>query len=263
MRKIDTILQQQGIAFISGKIKESLKPFVLFDSALVEIKEPTWGFDWHAHSGVATLSFPYVGKVEHEDTTGSKRTIEAGGFQWMHTGNGILHKEVFTPDQGQVGFHQLWVRLPPEEEQKDASYFEAQKSQIPVVGTTRIFIGEYNGVQSPYKVPVDISFFDIHLQAGEVWEYQPSETQQRGLLYPRNGKLIIEGQEMQAYELGKFVDSTEKIKVKAIESSDFIIALAQIDTYPLVASYGQLHTNKEALILATQKIAALKKSKNL
>ncbi|KAJ1399390.1 RmlC-like cupin domain superfamily [Sesbania bispinosa] len=43
---------------------------------------------------VTELIFLYKGAVTHEDFEGHKGTIEAGDFQWMTAGRGIVHSEI-------------------------------------------------------------------------------------------------------------------------------------------------------------------------
>jgi len=47
--------------------------------------------DWHPHSGVATITFPYDATLHHADSAGNGGIIADHGLQWMNAGSGISH----------------------------------------------------------------------------------------------------------------------------------------------------------------------------
>lgn len=254
MKQIKQIFSAQGPAYITRKNRESLNPFVLFDAGLVQTDEKNWGFDWHPHSGVATLTFPFIGDLNHADSGGNSGIIKEGGFQWMQAGGGIWHKEFYHPMNNQIGVHQLWVRLGPKEEEAPVQYFDVDPSEILTDGNTQILIGGYNNQVSPYKVPANITILNVKLNAGEEWTFQPPKNQERGFIYPRSGSVEIGTQTINKFFLGQFEESNKPAFIKAIEDTEFLVALAEPSPYPIVHQYGQIHTNKKSLEDSTIKI---------
>ncbi|NON62242.1 pirin family protein, partial [Acidianus sp. RZ1] len=54
-------------------------PFLLLDFfGSSNVKDYIAGFPWHPHRGIETLTYLIQGKVEHEDSTGSKGTLYPG-----------------------------------------------------------------------------------------------------------------------------------------------------------------------------------------
>ncbi|MCI5054843.1 MAG: pirin family protein [Flavobacteriales bacterium] len=78
--------------------------------------------DQHPHIGLCTLTYLFDGAIEHRDSTGSIRVIEAGDVGLMTAGAGVTHTER-TPssmrDDRDFNVHgyQIWIALPKEKEE--------------------------------------------------------------------------------------------------------------------------------------------------
>src|SRR5256885_1432666 len=73
-----------------GDLGEVLKPFVFLD--LIDMSQATFpGFGLHPHSGIATLTYLFEGKVQYEDTSGATGVLPAGGVEWFKAGLGAWH----------------------------------------------------------------------------------------------------------------------------------------------------------------------------
>lgn len=64
---------------------------------MTQIK-PHNGFRWHPHRGLEIYTYVIDGELYHEDTTGSKGTIQAGEVQRMFSGYFIQHQELNLSD---------------------------------------------------------------------------------------------------------------------------------------------------------------------
>lgn len=263
MKTIERIIRTNNTGdisqYIHGDLRNELAPFVLFDAVHAKNVEETWGFGWHPHSGVATLTYIYGAQLHHQDTSSGSGVINSGGFQWMQAGNGIWHKEFYKPVNEKVEAHQLWVQLPPIIEDSPASYIDRQENEIPLVDEkVRVVAGEYNGVSAGSKFPVELTYLDIHLEENEEIEIELPTKQVRGFVFPRQGVIEIQGNEINSQELAKLNEkSTGKLLIKAKEESRFIIAATEPSPYSLIASRGQIHTNAESLDKARNKIIEL------
>lgn len=257
MRQIAHIIERKANhpAYINHKIRHLLAPFVLFDAGKVTGKSRLM-IDWHPHSGVATVTMPYDAKLTHQDSMGHKGTIEDQGLQWMASGKGIWHKEIYeaSNEQQDIGIMQLWVLLPPNEEVACSRYFNLKNSDIIQTGNTRILLGTYQGKQARHKISQDISYLDINLKAGESWHFQ-HDTQSRGFIYPRNGTLKVGTTELKTEHLGLLEESTQALTVTAKTDSQFVLAASAPWPHKIVHQYGQMHTNLLALEIANQEIA--------
>lgn len=249
MKKIETLYPSNlgNIRpYITHQNIRELAPFVLFDALTVDTSD-RWGFPWHSHSGVATLTFPYTADLHHDDTGHNGGVILSDGFQWMAAGGGIWHSEHYQPKNGFIGAHQLWVQLPPEEEEEPVKYIDRKPDEIPTAGNTRVLIGKYEGVESSAAVPADMTYLDVSLNKGDVWHFSPPDSQIRGFVFARRGKLQVGDVVLDDHVLGKFRESNETLEITAQETSQFVVALVAPSPYPIVHEYGQIHTKREAL----------------
>jgi len=93
-----------------------LDPFLLLDDFKSDNPQDyIAGFPWHPHRGIETITYMLHGKIEHEDSLGTKGVIPHGDVQWMTAGSGIVHQEMPKYEQGDstlMGGFQLWANLP-------------------------------------------------------------------------------------------------------------------------------------------------------
>jgi hypothetical protein len=165
----------------------ALSPFLLLDHAGPRDFAPTSerrGVDWHPHRGFETVTVIYDGAVEHEDSAGNRGTIGPGEVQWMTAGDGVLHKELHSPefarDGGRFEVLQLWVNLPARDKRARPRYQTLTRTDIPAValpdaaGSVRVIAGRYAGVAGPARTFTPIDLLDLRLAGG------------RGLTLPLN-----------------------------------------------------------------------------
>ncbi|ALJ19711.1 pirin family protein [Microbacterium sp. No. 7] len=104
----------------------------------------------HPHTGLATVSWLFAGRIDHLDSGGNAAAVVPGELNLMIAGRGITHQEISTPDTTSLHGVQLWYAL-PEETRFSENRFEHYAPE-PVVRpglTARVFIGELLGSASP------------------------------------------------------------------------------------------------------------------
>src|ERR1700681_3624825 len=117
-------------------IGELIKPFVFLDHAeVVPRPEPIFGI--HPHSGIATLTVVLRGGMVYEDTTGKTGSVPTGGLEWMRAGNGVWHDGGASPGEPLRAF-QLWVALPPSEENGPAESQYISPDEVQNEGPARV-----------------------------------------------------------------------------------------------------------------------------
>ena len=98
--------------------RQMVGPFIFFDHVGPAEIPAGQGADVrpHPHIGLATVTYLFLGEVQHRDSVGSNQIIRPGDVNWMVAGRGITHSER-TPAETRKAPHsgygiQTWVALP-------------------------------------------------------------------------------------------------------------------------------------------------------
>ncbi|WP_173911030.1 pirin family protein [Acinetobacter sp. Marseille-Q1618] len=95
------------------------------------------GFPEHPHTGFETITLVESGYVDHFDSLGNSGRYAAGDVQWLSTGNGVEHCEMFpllhTDKENPFELFQIWFNSSPEQKTHDADYKMMWREHIPHV----------------------------------------------------------------------------------------------------------------------------------
>jgi len=233
---------------------ELLKPFVFLDYLNADIP-PGFGFGFHPHSGIATLTYQLDCDVEYEDTAGQKGTVRRGGLEWMQAGGGVWHRGTLTGSSKVTGF-QLWVALPAEVEDGPPIGRYVPPEAVTEVGSVRVLLGEYAGVRSPIEPPSPMLYLDVTLRPGERWELKSPDTFDVAWLLPFRGDVDLGGQTI-SDELAILDFTDSKVSLSSESGCQFMFGAAVRHPYPLVLGHYSVHTNKASLAAGEAHIQAL------
>ena len=78
-----------------------------------DVIAPGKGFGMHPHKSMEIFTFIKEGSLRHEDSMGNGREIQAGEFQYMSAGSGVLHSEANPSSEKPVKLLQIWIRARP------------------------------------------------------------------------------------------------------------------------------------------------------
>ena len=224
---------------------ELLKPFVFLDLVGFGAGLGGQGFAMHPHSGIATLTFVKTGNLSYEDTTGKKGVLPAGGVEWMRSGNGVWHIGAPVGDLPMSGF-QLWVALPPSEENAPAESLYLAPPDVPHEGPARVLLGSYGKARSPIPAPSGMNYLAVSLKGGERWQYTPPAGHTVAWLAVSGGRLEVNGM-VGTGELAVFEESEQVIDFVAHGDTSFVLGSAVKHPHELVMGYYSVHTSKAAL----------------
>ena len=227
-----------------------VKPFVFLDYGVMPPSNAPIGM--HPHSGLATLSLPITGGFGYEDTTGKSGIVNAGGLEWMKAGNGVWH-DGYAAGKDPLEFYQLWLALPAAEENAPAQSQYITAEEVPVVGSVKVLLGQYQRTQSPIRSAPGINYFLVQLKDGEVWRYEPEANQNVAWLSVFRGELNTP-ETVRKGEMVVFAESTNAITIRAKGDCAFVFGAAIKHPHELVLGYYSVHTSKKTLQQGEQEI---------
>jgi redox-sensitive bicupin YhaK (pirin superfamily) len=210
-------------------------------------------FPLHPHSGIATLTALLDGSLHILNSKGKPQTLTPGATEWMQAGRGTWHGgPISTP--GEVRGYQLWIALPPDLELAEPyeSFLPADK--IPLEGPARVLLGQFNGVESPLRVPLPMTYLHVELNAGEQWRYDPPPGHDVLWIALYSGALDA-GERVEAGEMVVFSESEGGVDFVAHENCGFMLGSAQRSPFDIVEGYFSVHTNAAALQFGELEIA--------
>lgn len=92
------------------------------------------GFPAHPHSGFETVTIISQGMADHSDSLGAKGRFGEGDVQWLTSGKGVQHAEMFpllNEDANPFEIFQLWMNLPKKSKKVDPYYKMLWSEDIP------------------------------------------------------------------------------------------------------------------------------------
>ena len=144
------------------------------------------GFPQHPHRGFETVTVVRRGYVDHSDSLGATARYGGGDVQWLTTGSGIMHSEMFPLIKNTEGnpleLFQIWLNLPPESKMVDAYFGMLWSEDIPTIQAAEgvavdVMAGSISGIKAPAANPdswasrpgSNLGIWLIRLDPGATW----------------------------------------------------------------------------------------------
>ncbi|MDP2624077.1 MAG: pirin family protein [Actinomycetota bacterium] len=144
------------------------------------------GFPQHPHRGFETVTVVRRGYVDHSDSLGATARYGQGDVQWLTTGSGIQHAEMFplldpvAPNPFEL--FQIWLNLPPESKMVPPYFGMLWDEDIPLVEpapgvSVDLVAGSIDGSRPPSPPPdswgaredSQLAIWVIRLDPGAQW----------------------------------------------------------------------------------------------
>jgi quercetin 2,3-dioxygenase len=149
------------------------------------------GFPQHPHRGFETVTVVRRGYVDHSDSLGATARYGEGDVQWLTTGSGIQHSEMFPlihqDRPNPLELFQIWLNLPPESKLVPAHFRMLWGEDIPAVRPgvgveVDVMAGRLADHAAPSPPPDSWASSDptfaiwlIRLEAGATWQLPATE----------------------------------------------------------------------------------------
>ena len=123
------------------------------------------GFPAHPHSGFETVTLVTKGLVDHYDSLGASGRFGFGDVQWLTSGKGVQHAEMFpllNEDSNPFEIFQLWLNLPQKSKKVEPHYKMLWSEDIPNFSkkdnngkeiNINLIAGTYDGQQALSPTP--------------------------------------------------------------------------------------------------------------
>ena len=168
---------------------------------------PVPGFPQHPHRGFETVTVVRKGYVDHSDSMGATARYGGGDAQWLTTGAGVMHAEMFPlldeEADNPLELFQIWLNLPPESKMVPAHFAILWDEDIPTVEVSPgvlvdVIAGEVAGRRAPAPPPDswaadsanELGIWIIRMAPGSSWQIPTAGTGANRVLHCFEGEDI-------------------------------------------------------------------------
>ena len=177
----------------------------------------------HPHTGLATVSWLFEGRIDHQDSAGNWATARPGDVNLMNAGTGITHSEYSTEDTTVLHGAQLWYALPDEHRFSEPALHSHRPEPVGGEGwIARVFLGDLLGQSSPVPTSIPLTGVELRVEPGATVRIPVPADHEHGLLAVE-GAVTLQGADVPQAHLGYVGTGTEEIVVTAGEEP--VIAL--------------------------------------
>ncbi len=203
------------------------------------------GFPQHPHRGFETITFVRKGLIDHADSLGATARYGRGDVQWLTTGGGIQHAEMFplldTDAPNTVELFQIWMNLPAADKMVDAHFTMLWDHDIPrhVVTTgpdepavtVTVIAGRLADEVPPSPPPAsyasqsdaDVALWHVTFDSGSSWTMPAAGEDVARVLYVFEGDGIrIDGEDVGG-STGAVVDATRELTITSAGPTEMLV----------------------------------------
>lgn len=201
------------------------------------------GFPQHPHRGFETVTVVRRGFVDHSDSLGATARYGEGDVQWLTTGSGIMHAEMFPlihqDAPNTMELFQIWLNLPPQSKMVPAYFGMLWAEEIPSIEfegpvTVAVIAGRLGGEAAPAPPPdswasnpaAGLAIWLIDVAPGSSWTLPGNIPGLNRMLYCSDGAGSVDGTSVQAQEAVR-LDSAVPAEVASREGAEFLLLQGQ------------------------------------
>ncbi|MFC9787769.1 pirin family protein [Rhodococcus sp. NPDC127528] len=226
------------------------------------------GFPQHPHRGFETVTYVREGHVDHADSLGATARYGAGDTQWLTTGRGVSHSEMFPllerDHANPLELFQIWLNLPAASKGAEPHFSMFWNEHTPRVTHTDdagrvteviVIAGRLDHAEPLMPPPESWASSDSsdlaiwHLDLGPGAEYElpaAASADTHRVLYVYDGSTVRIGAAPIDTGTGILVDATGPVTLTAGDGGVKILLLQGRPIGEPVAQHGPFVLNDEA-----------------
>jgi redox-sensitive bicupin YhaK (pirin superfamily) len=229
------------------------------------------GFPAHPHKGFETVTIVLQGYVDHFDSQGAVGRYGGGDVQWLTTGSGCQHTEMFplvySDKPNPLELFQIWLNLPAKSKSAHPDYRMLWAEDIPVIQQqavdegkaivkVKVIAGQLNATKSLEPTGASwandaenhVSIFLIRMEPGATFTLPAvAETLNRNVYFYQGESIRIGGETVMASHRVKLAGDQEIELVNGSQESHLLVLEGEPINEP-VAQYGPFVMNTRAEI---------------
>ena len=196
-----------------------------------------------------------------KQTYGAERRHKGKHTQWLHTGAGLLHEEMFDiePDEGGMipflqpssqELYQLWLNVPSSEKMTspEVRLLGGEDGSAPVVevdgSKTVVVVGEHAGARSAAEPRSDVAVLHVTVEPGSVWMHDLPTSHGTVIMYMRVGSARVGDTSIPVHHTAYMEPRGSRLVVKAddFDGADFLLLAGEPLNEP-VSAQGSMVMN--------------------
>lgn len=223
------------------------------------------GFPAHPHRGFETVTIAAQGLVDHSDSLGALGRFGNGDVQWLTSGKGIQHAEMFPlldKDKNTLDLFQIWLNLPQKSKMVEPHYKMLWAEDIPVITekdqhgnstTINLIAGNYKNRKALSPTPDswaaspdnDVQIWTFTMEPHAVFTIPAAKSGANRSLYFHDGTAITIDQTDIANNNKIDLNPSDDITIKNGESTARFLLLQGRPIDEPVAQYGPFVMNTD------------------
>lgn len=202
------------------------------------------GFPQHPHRGFETVTYVREGVCDHSDSLGATARFGEGDVQWLTTGAGIVHAEMFplrsTEHRNPLELFQIWLNLPAADKMVDPHFTMLWSEAIPRVRSADadgratevvVLAGRFGDAIAPTPPPdswasapdSDVAIWHLHLDAGTTLSLPPAAVGSIRTLYVFDGDGVEIGTRRLDRDTGAVIRSDVEVVLASADGADCLV----------------------------------------
>ncbi len=221
------------------------------------------GFPSHPHRGFETITYARTGFIDHFDSLGNFGRYGDGDVQWMTSGRGMQHAEMFPlldmKNDNPFEIVQIWLNLPAKYKMVEPIYKMIWKESIPIISldensqknTVKVIMGKYQQAEAH---PINnnswaidpnnyVNIWEVNIEKGKKFTMPYFPDNIKTQLYVMKGEILAEGNKIGEQQLLIYTSDSDTT-IEATLDSTFMVFVGREIGEPVVA-YGPFVMNTQ------------------